>query len=219
MKPTLIRKTGLAAAMRSLAALTLCATATIASGAQAPEIISVAPGAKTIGESTVPAPGLAVLPMPPAPFVPRTKVDIYKQVLPNGQVIYGDAPIPGRKVEKVISVQNANVPMVWSAQYDVKTASKAPKTGLPDQGRTGADASGQNDLSSEILAAEEDFRVAEKALNEGKEPIAGERSRNANGSSRLNDAYFQRQKLLKDNLDAASNRLYDAYQAARTAGR
>lgn len=205
MKTTLIRKTRLTSAVHSLAALVICATASIAGAATAQDEAQ-AP-LRQEQDRTLPA--------------PAAKVEIFKQVMANGQIFYGDAPISGRKVEKVITVPYPQVSTVWSSEYDVKTAANTVRTGLPDENRLGAQVQihHSEDLPSGIVAAEEDFRIAEKAYQDGKEPLAGERSRNANGTTRLNELYFARQKMLKDNRDASSSRLYDAYEAARSGNR
>ena len=55
--------------------------------------------------------------------------------------------------------------------------------------------------------AEEAVRKAEAALANGKEPLPGERIGTAGGASRLNDAYWERQKKLKEDLVNARDNL------------
>lgn len=54
---------------------------------------------------------------------------------------------------------------------------------------------------------------AERALRIGREPLAGERVGNAKGGSRLREEYFERQKQLEAQVQAARASLEDAYRA------
>lgn len=53
----------------------------------------------------------------------------------------------------------------------------------------------------------------ERALRDGREPLAGERVGNAGGGSRLRGEYFERQKQLEAQAQAARTKLEDAYRA------
>ena len=55
--------------------------------------------------------------------------------------------------------------------------------------------------------AEEAVRKAEAAIANGKEPLPGERIGTASGKSRLNDAYWERQKKLREDLVKARDNL------------
>ena len=50
-------------------------------------------------------------------------------------------------------------------------------------------------------------RKAEAAIANGKEPLPGERIGTASGKSRLNDAYWERQKKLREDLVKARDNL------------
>ena len=48
-----------------------------------------------------------------------------------------------------------------------------------------------------------DYAEYQAALAKGEEPLPGERTGTAGGSSRLNEAYWQRQQKLKDDVERA----------------
>jgi hypothetical protein len=54
------------------------------------------------------------------------------------------------------------------------------------------------------------LKNAEAALAAGKEPLPGERTGTVGGGSRLNEAYFARQKSLEDAVAAARKRVEEA---------
>ena len=58
-----------------------------------------------------------------------------------------------------------------------------------------------------MQAAEEALRQAEAARAAGKEPLPGERVGTAGGASRLNDAYYARQKKLDEAVQNAQRNL------------
>ena len=73
----------------------------------------------------------------------------------------------------------------------------------------------QNLQIDAVAAAEARLRAAAKAKADGEEPAPGERQRLANGKSRLNENYVQRQDQLDSNVAKAQAEL----EAARAAGR
>ena len=58
-----------------------------------------------------------------------------------------------------------------------------------------------------VRKAEMALHDAEVALEMGKEPQPNERIGTVKGASRLNDAYFERQKKLEDAVEAARDNL------------
>jgi hypothetical protein len=65
---------------------------------------------------------------------------------------------------------------------------------------------------AEIEAAEQTLRDAEDRRQRAAEPLPGERLRNVDGHSRLTPDYFERQRALAAEVDAARARLDEAYR-------
>jgi len=128
---------------------------------------------------------------------------VYRSVMPDGRVIYGDKPAPGAKESRKVDVSSPNI------------ATPGPSGGLnsptpQQQALDTADAS--------IKSAQQELDNAKAALEAGREPQPGERIGIAGGGSRLNEAYEQRIKGLEDAVAAAQKRLDEAL-AARNAAR
>jgi hypothetical protein len=118
---------------------------------------------------------------------------IKKFVTPDGRVIYSDVPIEG-----------------------------AREVGRLDAARRRAEqADSARERSQEAIERQEKIRQAERrladaksALENGKEPLPGERIGTAGGASRLTEAYFQRQAANERAVEKAQKDL-DAVLAGR----
>ena len=71
-------------------------------------------------------------------------------------------------------------------------------------------------VDREIVSADKALARSEKALQEGRAPLPGERTGKVGGGSRLNEAYFHRLRALQTAVERAKQRLELAY-AARNA--
>lgn len=67
-------------------------------------------------------------------------------------------------------------------------------------------------VDEKVDAALRRLAIAERAMHQGRTPLAGERIGNAGGGSRLRAEYFDRQKALEDAVQAARGNLEAAYQ-------
>jgi hypothetical protein len=67
-----------------------------------------------------------------------------------------------------------------------------------------------SDADSEIIRAEMLLEDARKRRDTGTEPLPGERTGTAAGTSRLNSAYEARQKALAHDVEQAENALKQA---------
>ena len=121
---------------------------------------------------------------------------LYKSIMPDGRVVYGDRAEPGAvKVET-------------SKPDTKKTGVQVIRPGAEGEVQSMEAARKQEDAKvDQKRQAEEAVRKAEAALANGKEPLPGERIGTAGGASRLNDAYWERQKKLKEDLVNARDNL------------
>ena len=123
---------------------------------------------------------------------PAAAQTLYKSTLPDGRVVYGDKPDPAAvKVDKQqpdISKRGigGSTPRETEALKAME-ASRAKREAADEKGRDAQDA----------------LRAAEQARAAGKEPLPGERSGTAGGGSRLNDAYYERQRKLEADVEKA----------------
>jgi hypothetical protein len=137
---------------------------------------------------------LAVLLLQPA--VAQT---LYKSIMPDGSVVYGDKPAPDAvKVEE--------------SRPDIKRGGIGGAT--PREQETLKEmekARAQREAGQEkVRAAEQALRDAEAARAAGKEPLASERLGTAGGGSRITDAYYERQKKLDADVEQARRELEQA---------
>ena len=125
---------------------------------------------------------------------------VYRSVMPDGKVVYGDKPAPGAKESSPVSLPPVNV--------------SAPTPRGPAPAAPPAEAGNNN-----VRSARESLDAARAALEAGREPREGERTgivtKGGGANSQLNDAYYQRIKGLEDAVTAAQARLDAAQRAAR----
>jgi hypothetical protein len=115
---------------------------------------------------------------------------VFKYVLPNGQVVYSDKPVPGGRLVDEIAPPppSAGVPPPRpEVQPAQPTQRDALRERLSDRDREFQRATANLDDARARLAQ------AERDLVAGKEPLPGERTGNVGGGSRLNEMYWQRQ--------------------------
>ena len=128
---------------------------------------------------------------------------VYKSTLPDGRVIYGDRPDPAAaKVEE-------STPDTSSRGLGGVTPSEVEALRALEKARLG-----REDEDAKLQALQKTLLDAEAAQASGKEPLPGERIGTAGGASRLNDAYWQRQRDLDDAVEKARRDL-DAARAGR----
>lgn len=114
---------------------------------------------------------------------------VFKYVMPNGQVIYSDKPVPGgRLVDEFAPPPPADPqPAATPRTEALQEQRDALRERLSDRDRLVQQATSNLEAANARLAA------AQRQLAEGKEPLPGERTGNVGGSSRLNESYWARQ--------------------------
>ena len=121
---------------------------------------------------------------------------VFRSVMPDGSVVYGDKPAPGAKEAREVSLPPPNISKPPPAQPSAPaTTSRQPAAESPDD---------------QVRNAERELQKAKAALETGREPLPGERIGTAGGASRLTDAYFERIKSLENAIAGAQKKLDDA---------
>ncbi len=133
---------------------------------------------------------------------PAAAQTLYKSTMPDGRVVYGDKPAPGAaKVEETQPDSSKGLGGITAREQEA----------LKDMEKTRLQ---REAAQEELQAAEQKLKHAQAALAVGKEPFASERIGTAGGESRLNEAYFDRQRQLEEAVDKA-RREYDEARSRR----
>jgi hypothetical protein len=129
---------------------------------------------------------------------------IFKSIMPDGRVIYGEKPVPGaKKVEQFVpQTGNTGVKTISPEEQQRQTQESAARVKRGE------------DRRAQIQEAQKALKDAEAAQLAGKEPLPGERTGTAGGASRLEESYFARQQALEAAVVAARKRL-DELAAAK----
>jgi hypothetical protein len=124
---------------------------------------------------------------------------IFKSIMPDGRVIYGEKPVPGAKKVEPFVPQTGNT--------GVRTVS--PEEQRQVQESAAAKIRRDDDRRTQIQDAQKAVQDAEAAQVAGKEPLPGERLGTASSANRLTEAYFERQQALEAAVTAARKRFND----------
>ena len=133
---------------------------------------------------------------------------VHKSTMKDGTVVYSEKPVPGALKSEVVETPTAKTGVKGltpeeKARAEAQLKQRAQATQADTQKR------------SQLDDARRAVTEAEAAVEKGKEPLPGERTGTAGGGSRLNDAYYSRQKGLEDSLAAARKRLAEVERTGR----
>lgn len=127
---------------------------------------------------------------------------IYKSVMPDGRVIYGQQPQPGASAVKKSTVDVSNTGVKAASKAEIESINRRAKERSLALDKT---------LKS-VQAAEADLHIAEADREAGIEPLPGERLGIVGRGTRLSEAYWRRQQILEENVEAARQNLKNARQ-------
>jgi len=130
---------------------------------------------------------------------------VFRSVMPDGSIVYGDKPAPGAKESKEVSLPPPNIATPPPAPPKQSAPATTPRQQAPDS-------------DDQVRSAERELQTAKAALEAGRAPQPGERIGTAGGASRLTDVYFQRIKTL-ENAVAGAQKKFDDALAQRRGGR
>jgi len=163
---------------------------------------------KTIAMLAALAPALVfadtVLTPPPLGSAANT---VYRQVMPDGRIVYTDKLPKDGKVDQTITVEPPAKGHVWTSESGTRPAIKPQVerkqvnrvNTIPDSGKRKT----LDEANSDVIRAEMLVEDAKRRQKDGVEPLPGERTGNSGGGSRLNDAYQARQQRLATDLSQA----------------
>ncbi|RJF99281.1 hypothetical protein [Noviherbaspirillum saxi] len=142
---------------------------------------------------------------------PASKV--YRQVMPDGKIIYSDKPVKGAKIDETIIPDPANV-NTWKSETGKRPVvpprvESTPVTKTPPLAAASKRKS-EDEANTNVIKAEMLLEDARKKQRNGVEPLPGERTGNASGGSRLNEIYNARQLALQRDVVQAEAMLKKA---------
>lgn len=135
------------------------------------------------------------------------QAQVYKNVMPDGRIIYSDAPLKGAKSSPV------NVPPPPTDTDKAKAADRAQQETRErdalnerlDQRRKRLD-----DADQRVEKARKDLASAQLALEQGRTPMPGEMIANVGGGARPGENYLARIASLEKAVESAKKELDNA---------
>jgi len=125
---------------------------------------------------------------------------LYKSTMPDGQVVYGDKPVPGAAKVDEIRPDTSKGGLGVTTSHEKEAVKSMEKDRLE-----------RNAQQDRVAAAEQALKNAEAARDAGKEPLEGERigivSAGKARRTRLTEAYYERQRSLEESVDSARREL------------
>jgi len=136
---------------------------------------------------------------------------VYRQITPDGRVVYSDKPVQGAKIDETITVEPPIEGNAWTTAPGTRPEIP-PQTQPTPVNRVGAiPVPGKrktiDEANAEVVRAEMLLEDARKRREAGVEPLPGERTGTVAGTSRLNDAYKARQQALAQAVSDAETAL------------
>jgi hypothetical protein len=131
---------------------------------------------------------------------------VYKYQRPDGTIVYSGTPIRGARLIGKFDLVPAPPPQ-GGARGDRSQQSKDLASKRAEQRARALDAA-----DAEIKAADQALKDALERQQRAIEPLPGERLANVGGHTRLGPAYFERQRAVAAEVDAARARLDRAYR-------
>lgn len=132
---------------------------------------------------------------------------VYRQVMPDGRIVYSDKILKGGKLDETITVEPPVKGNPWTTEArnrpsippQVEPTQIDRVNSVPATGRRKT----LEEATSDVIRAEMLLEDARKRRQAGIEPLPGERTGNAGGGSRLNEAYWARQQSMEKEVAQA----------------
>ena len=134
--------------------------------------------------------------------------EVYKYRMPDGRILYTTQVSTTGKLLEVLP-EPAPGPRVIEAARLAKLKREQDQANNATAKRLAT----LDAVDAEIKAALRALEAAKEANEQSVEPLPGERLGTAKGKSRLAEGYWERQRELKQAVEAARQRLDDAYRA------
>lgn len=136
---------------------------------------------------------------------------LYKNVMPDGSVIYSDQPLKNAKQSRPLEIPpppSAAQREAAQKRAEQERRSRDDLDARIDERRKAADAA-----DARVARARKDLEDAEMALARGRETQAGDMTGNVGGGARPNENYFRRISELERAVENARRELEVAQKA------
>lgn len=140
---------------------------------------------------------------------------LYKNVMPDGRVIYTDQPMKGAKETHAIEMPPPPSPAERAAAEKRAEKERLERSALEQ--RIADRQKALDTADARVAKARKALADAKAALAAGRAPEAGEMRANVGGGARPGPDYFKRVDELKRNVDAAQKELDAALRARNEA--
>ena len=134
--------------------------------------------------------------------------EVYKYRMPDGRILYTTQVSTTGKLLEVLP-EPAPGPRVIEAARLAKLKREQDQANNATAKRLAT----LDAVEAETKAALRALEAAKQAIEQNVEPLPGERLGTAKGKSRLAEGYWERQRELRQAVEAARQRLDDAYRA------
>ena len=129
---------------------------------------------------------------------------IYRQVMGDGRIVYSDKAVKDAKIDHTLRVDAPIKGHSWTTESGPRpkiAAQSKPTSIYKVRSIPGANKKDVLDeATANVIRAEMLLEDAKRRQEEGVEPLPGERTGTVSGTSRLNETYEARQKLLVRNV-------------------
>lgn len=169
---------------------------------------------ETQPKETAAKPAAAAAEAPPEPVAKSTV--IYRQVWPDGRIVYADKALAGAKPDQTITVGPAIKGNLWTTEPSERRPVVIPRAeptpvrqvaSLPPIAKPYVPEAQKQAASLEVMRAEMLLEDAKKRQMQGIAPLPVELRDEAAGGPRYNQAYYSRQKLLARDVSYAEQEL------------
>lgn len=140
---------------------------------------------------------------------------LYKNVMPDGRVIYADKPLPGAQESRALDVPPPPSQAERDAALKRAEAEKRKRTEL--EGRIEERRKAFDEADARVAKARKALEDARAALETGRDPQPGEMRANVGGGARPSEEYLKRIADLERNVESAQKELDDALRARNAA--
>ncbi|MEO8040538.1 MAG: DUF4124 domain-containing protein [Betaproteobacteria bacterium] len=158
----------------------------------------------------------AALPFVAALFATSgASADVYKNVMPDGRIIYSDAPVKGARKSQAVEVPPP--PSEADQQKAMQRARENQRKKNELETRNEDRRQQFDDAEARVKNARTALAAAQLALDQGRTPLPGEFVGMAGGGARPSESYLQRVAALEQAVESAKKELDDALRAVNQA--
>lgn len=140
---------------------------------------------------------------------------LYKNVMPDGRIIYTDAPLPGAAQTKALEAPPPPSPVQRESAQRRAEEDKRKRDEL--ENRLGDRRKAMAEAEDRVARARQNLERAQTALEQGRAPLPGETIGTAGGGVRPTDEYLRRITQMERDVEFAKLAVDEALKARNQA--